>query len=149
MATLYLTITFNGGSVNSILKTNLTKKIHRMARNMALSNGERYHVACILYRQKKAIFIGTNSKKTHPICQRVTKDGSCVACLHAEMSALRFAQAGDSIEVLRFLKCGSVTMARPCQHCASLIVQKKLKQVRYTNWEGAWEIADPTDFIKE
>jgi len=124
-----------------------SKKVHKIASDLALQNGECYHVACILYRQKKPIYIGTNSKKTHPMCLRVTKDGSCVACLHAEMSALRFAQEGDTIEVLRFLKCGSVTMAKPCRYCSGLIVQKKLKQVRYTNWDGVWEIAHPNDFM--
>jgi len=120
-------------------------RIHRIAQNLALNNGERYHVVCILYRQRRPIYIGVNTHKTHPKFKRIAKDGSCVGALHAEMSALRFAKKGDTLEVLRFLKCGKITMAKPCIHCSAFLAKSSIKKVRYTTWDGCWECAKPCD----
>jgi cytidine deaminase len=113
--------------------------IYERARNKALNNGQRYHVACILYRKNKPIYIGVNSNKTHPRFQRITPDGSLVSTLHAEMSVLRFSKPGDVLEVLRFLSSGEVTMARPCRHCQAFIQQAQISSLKYTNWHGEWE----------
>ncbi len=110
-----------------------------IARNIALKNGENYHVAAILLRDGIPIRIGTNQSKTHPIAYRRYKDGQEAANMHAEMDVLRFARKGDSLVVTRFLKDGSLTMAKPCIHCIKLIKSIGLKEVRYTNWSGNWE----------
>jgi deoxycytidylate deaminase len=63
--------------------------------------------------------------------------------MHAEMNVLRFAQPGDEIEVIRFKKCNDErTMARPCSLCAEEIRKAGIKSVRYTNWEGEWEVME-------
>ena len=59
--------------------------------------------------------------------------------MHAEMNVLRFAKAGDTIEVLRFLKTGGLAMAKPCPHCMKYMREAGIKMVRYTNEEGEWE----------
>ena len=67
-------------------------------------------------------------------------DGTWASHMHAEMNVLRFAQPGDSIEVLRFSKCGDhLRMAKPCHLCRAEIMKAGIKKVRYTNWEGEWE----------
>lgn len=116
------------------------KAIHKRAKKMALSNGGRYHVACILYRRGLPVYIGVNTDKTHPRFRRIAADGSEVCTLHAEMSALRFSKPGDFIEVLRFLKDGSATMARPCSHCMRHIEKSNLSGVAYTGWDGSWRV---------
>lgn len=114
------------------------KSVYKLARNLALTNGAKYHVACILYRKRKPIRIGVNSDKTHPRFKRIATDGSEVCTLHAEMSVLKYARKGDRLEVLRFLKCGSMTMACPCEHCRKFIREQNLCDVRYTDWSGTW-----------
>jgi len=107
---------------------------------LALSNGGKYHVACVLYRRGKPVYIGVNTDKTHPRFRRIAADGTVVCTLHAEMSALRFSQPGDTLEVLRFLKDGSATMARPCVHCLKHIRSSQLSRVKYTLWDGSWGV---------
>ena len=122
----------------------LTHRIYEKAKELALTNGEKYHVACVIWRRNKPVKVCVNSKKTHPKFLRQKTNGAVVSCLHAEMSALRFYQQGDRIEVLRFLKCGSTTMARPCSECQAFLNQYQIKLVRYTNWQGLWEELDLT-----
>jgi len=122
----------------------LDHRIYEKAKSLALTNGERYHVACVIWRRNIPIKICVNSQKTHPKFRRNKTDGAIVSCLHAEMSALRFYQDGDRIEVLRFLKCGSTTMAKPCKECQAFLNRRHIRFVRYTNWEGVWEILDLT-----
>jgi len=125
----------------------MTKAVYKEAKRLALANGGRYHVACILYRKGRVIHIGVNTDKTHPRFQRITSDGSLVSTLHAEMSALRYAQKGDSLEVLRFLKTGDITMARPCRHCQKFLALAHLRDIRYTTWDGSWDVLYPTSEI--
>ena len=111
------------------------------ARNLAMANGRTYHVAAILWRKGRIVKVGENTDKTHPRFKRQYADGSWAAHMHAEMNVLRFAKPGDEIEVLRFSKCGHErTMAKPCQLCEEAIKKAGIKKVRYTNWEGKWEV---------
>jgi deoxycytidylate deaminase len=112
------------------------KAIYKQAMDRALSNGEKYHVACIVYRKKKPVYIGVNSSKQDLRFVRRVKDGTLVSCLHAEMDALRYTVNGDHLEVIRFLKDGSMTMARPCAYCQAHIDKSGVTKVTYTNWEG-------------
>ena len=112
------------------------KRIYKQAMRMALSNGEKYHVACIVFRKKKPVYIGVNSSKTDLRFARRVKDGTLVSCLHAEMDALRHTQEGDRLEVVRFLKDGTMTMARPCKYCRRHIEKSHVVKVTYTDWLG-------------
>ena len=112
------------------------KYIHKRARDMALSNGEKYHVACIIYRRRKPVYIGVNSSKKELRFIRRVADGSLVSSLHAEMDALRYTQQGDKLEIIRFLKDGSMTMAKPCVYCQRHIEKSGVTRVTYTNWYG-------------
>ena len=112
------------------------KYIYKQAMRMALSNGEKYHVACIVYRRKRPIYIGINSSKQDLRFARRVKDGSLISSLHAEMDALKHTQPGDRLEVRRFLKDGSMTMARPCVYCQRHIHKSGITRVTYTNWKG-------------
>ena len=114
------------------------KAIYKQAMNRALANGEKYHVACIVYRKKKPVYIGTNSSKQDLRFIRRVKDGSLVSCLHAEMDALKHTQPGDRLEIIRFLKNGTMTMAKPCIYCQRHIHKSEVSKVTYTNWDGTF-----------
>jgi len=45
----------------------------------------------------------------------------------------------EKISVVRFLKDGTATMAKPCIHCQHFLKHVGVKKVRYTNWFGVWE----------
>ena len=110
------------------------------AEMIATQNGRDYHVAAILRRGKSTVKIGSNVNKTHPRFDRVYPDGSHGAHMHAEMNVLRFAQKGDTIEVMRFTVCEEhPTMAKPCPLCEGHMRAAGISKVRYTNWDGQWE----------
>ena len=114
-------------------------KSFKKARKIALSNNQGYHIVAILIRNGIPIKFGTNQAKTHPIAHRVYSNGEEAANMHAEMDVLRYAKSGDSLRVMRFLKNGKPTMAKPCRFCLKLIQKFNLNSVQYTNWNGEWE----------
>jgi len=69
-------------------------------------------------------------------------DGHASYAMHAEMNVLRFSEPGDTLEIIRFLKDGTFTMAKPCCLCAKKIANKRISEVRFTNWHGNWELLD-------
>ena len=111
------------------------------AKELAMNNGRTYHVAAVLRRNGKVIKIGENTDKTHPRFKRQYSDGTWASHMHAEMNVLRFALPGDEVEVMRFSKCGHrFTMAKPCPLCEAELKRSGVKKVKYTNWEGEWEV---------
>ena len=110
------------------------------AKEQAVNNGRAYHLAAILRRNGRVVKIGENTDKTHPRFRRQYPDGTWASHMHAEMNVLRFAQAGDIVEVMRFKKCDHTwTMAKPCTLCMQLMRDVGIRSVRYTNWLGEWE----------
>lgn len=113
--------------------------LYYQARDRALANGRGHHLAAILRRKRRPVRVGINRNKTHPKAKRAFPSGHEAACLHAEMDALIAAQPGDTLEVIRWLKDGTVTMAMPCEHCQRWIRERGIRKVRYTDWNGQWK----------
>lgn len=111
-------------------------RLIEQTKDLALSNGQEYHLASLLIRGKSIIREGTNQQKTHPAFQRKYKDGSTSAHLHAESDVLRFSQPGDTLIVARFSKRGEMTMAKPCPYCCRDILRYEIDKVYFTNWDG-------------
>tara|TARA_Y100000310_G_scaffold74991_2_gene71241 strand:- start:533 stop:928 length:396 start_codon:yes stop_codon:yes gene_type:complete len=129
--------------VNKLIEGVTLCRVYYKAKELALQNGRTYHVAAILKRGKRTVKIGANVDKTHPKFERTYKDGSKAAHMHAEMNVLRFAQPGDTLEVIRFSKCDAhPTMAKPCAMCIAYIKEAGIKRVKYTNWNGNWEVLE-------
>tara|TARA_Y100000034_G_C6523125_1_gene225204 strand:+ start:136 stop:489 length:354 start_codon:yes stop_codon:yes gene_type:complete len=116
--------------------------VYYRAKNLAYNNGRPYHLAAILRRKGSVIKIGENTNKTHPRFKRQHKDGSWSSHMHAEMNVIRFALPGDTLEVIRWKKCGKMTMSKPCNYCMRHIKEAMIKKVRYTDWDGAWKEID-------
>jgi deoxycytidylate deaminase len=115
--------------------------VYYRAKSLALNNGRTYHVAAILIRNGRVVRVGENTNKTHPRFKRQYEDGTWASHMHAEMNVLRFSKPGDELEVIRFSKCGHErTMAKPCNLCMKHLVNSGITKVRYTNWDGEWEI---------
>ena len=114
--------------------------MYYQAKSAAINNGRTYHVAAILRRNGKVVKVGANTSKTHPRFKRKYPDGTWASHMHAEMNVLRFAQPGDTVEVMRFKKCDhSLTMAKPCHLCLKELRAAGIKKVRYTDWNGEWK----------
>ncbi len=118
-------------------------KLVRLAKDKALSNGHDFHVAAGLFRRGKLVKLETNGgfhrsatrylwslefEKTEHVCES-----------HAETKVIKNAKPGDKVVVLRFLKDGSITMAKPCSICQLKLKQVGLTNVVYTNWEGEFQ----------
>ena len=107
---------------------------------MALNNGHDMHHAALLWRNGKLIRIGINGREGAKF-KRFFVTGPPVSYeAHAETDALLRAQRGDTLEVMRWLSTGELSMSRPCNMCQSRIRQKNLSGVRYTNRDGDWVI---------
>lgn len=107
------------------------------AKEIALSNGEVFHLVAFLRRGKRYYF-GTNKSTGSTKYPRIY-DGQAEYHLHAEMDLLRHAKPGDTFYVMRFLADGTVTMAKPCRHCQKYLHIHGIRKVYYTNWSGDWE----------
>jgi len=118
------------------------KKIYQMGHVLARNNDKDFHLAAFLWRNGRVINISTNGSKQSPRFKRFITDreGNIVTpfCNHAEMLALEYAIAGDTLEVIRWLKNGSRANAKPCVHCRRRIKHFGVT-VRYTNEYGEWE----------
>jgi deoxycytidylate deaminase len=70
-----------------------------------------------------------------------TGDIKYAHCCHAEMLlAEKIDTSRDSeINVARFKRDGSVTMAKPCRFCQRFLQVRGIKRVNYTTWNGGWE----------
>ena len=114
----------------------LTENKLKKIKNIALSNGDDFHVVAVLVRKKSIVKIKANAQQNHPKFKRVYKDKVESYQLHAEMNVLRFSRPGDIIYVFRFLKDGTITMAKPCVFCQGFILKYGIKEVYYSDWNG-------------
>lgn len=113
--------------------------MYYLARDRAMNNNHTFHLAAILKRGKSIIRVGVNSDKTNPRFARKYKNGEINYHLHAEMDVLCSAQPGDSIIVVRFAADGSLTMAKPCEHCQRFLAEAGIFKVYYTDWNGEYQ----------
>lgn len=108
------------------------------ARSRALSNGQQCHLAA--FTRSGLIGTNTDEKATAKFLRRYEDNGKTIQTIHAEVAlVLKMRQAPPKINVVRFLKNGTVTMAKPCIHCQNFLRHRGVKLVRYTNWDGEWE----------
>ena len=106
-------------------------------------------LACVA-RKGNQSWIGLNSRKSHPLMFRKFKNGQENSCCHAEVSAVlqvpRQCRSLIYLYVVRFLKNGDVTMARPCGLCRRFLQHNNINfnRVFYTdwNWNGQWKRLD-------
>ena len=116
----------------------LNENIYSRAKTMAMDNGKKFHLSAIIWRRKRPVGVYTNSDKSHPSCARMYRSsGKENNTLHAEMSAVRFAKPGDTIEVLRWDKGGNLTCSKPCPMCHSALQRAGIKSVTYVDWDGS------------
>jgi len=112
--------------------------VYYEARNKALTNGQQFHLAACT--KSGLIGINTNERATAKFFRRYDDSGNVSQTIHAEVAlVLKMRRAPDKINVVRFLKDGTVTMAKPCAHCQNFLRLRGVKTVRYSNWNGEWE----------
>lgn len=64
--------------------------------------------------------------------------------MHAEIDAIvkipRQIRHKAKVFVMRFLKTGELSMAKPCPMCQKFITEQGInpRNVFYTSWDGAW-----------
>jgi tRNA(Arg) A34 adenosine deaminase TadA len=99
-------------------------------------------MGAIIYKDKKILATGINSKKTHPLMQRFT-DNHLKVCLHAEMDAIKNVLRknspkilkGASIFVARVMKNGQRGIAKPCTVCQKALEHYGIEAVYWTEYE--------------
>ena len=106
------------------------------AKQRAMANNMKFHVAAIVWRKRKPILIRSNSHKGHPSCLRTLEGGTVTSSMHAEMSVLRFAKPGDKIEVIRWGKSGNVLCSKPCEMCEAAMRSAGISAVTFIDDSG-------------
>lgn len=95
--------------------------------------------ACLLDKRGRPLAYGKNSYKSHPIAlyygayPHVHAELDC--CLSHGLSNC----SGCTMVVIRTLKDGRLTMAKPCVSCMKMMKDVGIKNVKYTNWSGSFE----------
>lgn len=56
--------------------------------------------------------------------------------IHAESDAVMKATAGDTLIVVRVIKNGSLTCAKPCDNCVRYLKDHGIRKVFYSCWDG-------------
>ncbi len=54
------------------------------------------------------------------------------------VSKIKSVRSTDILYVMRFLKSGKPTMARPCKFCQIYLRKKGIRKICYTDWNGEW-----------
>jgi len=84
-----------------------------------------------------------NSEKSSHKFMRIYEDGPETVSYdgHAEMILCDRVsiKKNDTVHVVRFLKCGKATMAKPCKFCQRYLYNHGVRTVRYTDWQGQWQ----------
>lgn len=108
---------------------------------MALGNNQSFHIVAWVERNNSVI-VGINGASTRPQFRRKFKDGTECFVSHAEMDAVaklgKDIRPTDVLHVMRFMKNGTVSMAKPCEYCQLYLKKKGIRHVRYSGWQGEW-----------
>lgn len=101
---------------------------------------------CAIAKVGRTKWFGYNNAKSHPRARRKFRDGEMGCCpIHAEMDALmkvpRASRERAKLFVFRFLKDGTLSMAKPCEMCQSFLEAEgvKLSNIYFTDWNGEWK----------
>jgi hypothetical protein len=115
--------------------------VYYRAKDIALSNEEQFHLVAFV-KNKNSYHWGVNSSRSSAKFERRYPDGSFGYRIHAEMDLIRKLPPGSlrQISVIRFKKNGDITMSKPCRYCQRFMRLHGIKKVRYTNWDGDWEV---------
>lgn len=123
----------------------LTRQVALAGEGVGRSNNNRL-AACLFDRKHRVLECRANTYKTHPLTQLFgDRHQSVVAYphLHAEMHVcishgLSHCE-GLNLLVLRVLRNGQLSMARPCDICTKLIQHTGIRRVYYSDWDGQLE----------
>lgn len=116
-------------------------KFARIAHELAEANRNTmsHSVAAIILNKNKVVSIGYNSRKTSPMMV-----GTRMSMFHAECDALSRCVVdtrGLDIVVARSRRSGLPGMAKPCEHCHSMLKKFGIRKVIYTT--NSDDVANP------
>jgi len=113
--------------------------VYYKAKDIALKNSFDFHLAAFV--NKKGPFgVNNRNKNSSKFVKRYRDTRNTYHEIHAEADLiLKLDYVPEKISVVRFLKDGTTTMAKPCIHCQHFLKHVGVKKVRYTNWFGIWE----------
>lgn len=103
-------------------------------------------VVCVAFCQK-SVYLGTNTRKSHPSMKLDYINGQESACCHAEVNAIakipRQIRSKAKLYIFRILRNGTISMAKPCDLCRIFLIKNEIdmKNVFYSNWTGVWNRA--------
>lgn len=105
-----------------------------------MKSGGLFHLAAYIKGDKTKIGVNRHGRNTAKYRRRYKNSRDTYHEVHAEVDLiLKLKEVPDKIHVVRFIKDGTPTMAKPCIHCQNFLRIKGVKAVRYTNWKGEWE----------
>lgn len=85
----------------------------------------------MVIHQGRVVSRGYNCLKTHP---RLFKKYGYFS-IHAECDAIMRANRGDTLVVVRVLKSGKLTCAKPCEKCLTFAKEYGIRKIMYSDWD--------------
>jgi deoxycytidylate deaminase len=110
----------------------------------------KYNMGALCASKKgNTLSIGINSYcKTHPIMQNYPYERKEQCYLHAEVAALASCKETPHVMIIaRIGNSGNMLLAKPCLGCISIIKDREIKKVFYTNQYGKLELLNYDDYI--
>lgn len=121
-----------------------------------LSDFERYHLGCVAVLKNKIIAASSNKLKTHPVQAEFdnkfrdfncTSDPKNMHSLHAEIACLNMIKPYQDVcykdlelYIVRIRRDGNYGLARPCNACMNLIINRGIRKIYYsTNYGFSFE----------
>ena len=120
-------------SIESILK--------RLKKESEKSENEQYKMACAIFDRKSIISIGVNKSLSWKknLSSKFKKWNTSI---HAEVDTIHKAVLkkknlkGMNLIVVRFLKDGTLAMAKPCEYCLAYINYVGINELYYSDVSG-------------
>lgn len=112
------------------------KSIVRVAHTVALQSEHLMKVGAVLFKGGSIFRIACNSTKPSSMSLKYNEHGT----RHAEVNVINNVPdevlKGLSLLVVRVGRTGTLTCAKPCSTCFKVLLDKGIKRVYYTNYEG-------------
>lgn len=130
----------------------VTPGVLKLARAVALAgagagSSHNFKVASVVFKGPR-IYSAKPNIRFHPLGDVVIRHGKVLKHgLHAEKNAIVSLGEdncyGLDMLVVRILRSGALTMARPCPSCMQYIQGCGIRRVYYSDWEGNISVFSP------
>jgi deoxycytidylate deaminase len=109
------------------------KKYLKTAIEQAKKSTYGYQLGAVVLKKNKIVGKGFNKLKTH----RMLKERYGYYSIHSECAAILDGARGDTLVVVRIMKSGKLSCAKPCEKCVAFAKDFGIKKIIYSDWDAS------------